>query len=500
LGAMAKSFIHHQTVKGLLYASVYTPRKVNGKKDNQPLYLGRVIDKERGLYRSKERGLFKYTLEDGFINLSSEIQAKQEERLILDFGDAFVLSQILRDHGYWDLFRSILPGWEDTLCTMVAYRVLRGGASRYAHDWWTGSYMRLLCPEAKVQSQRVSEFFLELGDERTQRRFFQRYLAMVSEGQKNHGILVDSTGLPNDIDFHLTATNNHNGVVSDEVRLILAVDRMTKLPLLFRYNAGNIVDVSTLKSTILELSSYGVNIDFSILDAGYYSEKNINTLYADGIRFITRLCSNRKLYKALVAERLDGLESSRNAVFYRDRLLYFKKVATELCGHGAYAYIAIDQKRRAEEVYSFMRRLTDAKHKDTPDEIDRKTKGMGVFVILSSENVDVSEILPLYYMRQTIEQVFDIYKNNGDLLPLRSHGEETFRGHLMLSFISTITYMLVNKLLEGSKFCAEGAFRVLQNQKCKVFDNSILIKEPVKKANEIANHLKIDLPLELPLR
>ena len=116
---------------------------------------------------------------------------------------------------------------------------------------------------------------------------------------------------------------------------------------------------------------------------------------------------------------------------------------------------------------------------------------------ISSENVEISEILPLYYMRQAIEQVFDLYKNNADLLPLRTHGEDTFRGHLMLSFLSTIAYMLVNHLLEGIKFTADGAFRVLHNLKCKVFDDCILIKEATKKENDIVGHLKIELPLKL---
>ena len=64
---MAKSFIHYQDIKGNLYASIYTPRKVNGKKDNQPQYLGRVIDKEKGVFKSKERGTFKYSIADGFL-------------------------------------------------------------------------------------------------------------------------------------------------------------------------------------------------------------------------------------------------------------------------------------------------------------------------------------------------------------------------------------------------------------------------------------------------
>ena len=493
---MAKSFIHYQEIKGILYASVYTPRKVNGKKDNQPQYLGRVVNKEQGIYRNKERGVFKYSLTDGFLPVAPEDQPAKKEKLILDFGDAYVLYQVLKEHGYWELFRSVLPGQEDTLCAMLFYRILRGGASCYACDWWAGSYLRVLCPNAKVESQRVSEFYAALGDERVQRQFFQQYLTKVCAGKKNHGILIDSTGMPNDIHFPLTAINNHNGVVSNETRLILAVDRLTQLPLLYRYNAGNIVDVSTLKSTIMELSAYGVGVDFSILDAGYYSEKNIRALYSQGIRFVTRLGPNRKLYKELLAAHAQSLESRSNVVFYRDRLLYIKCVPVNLCGHDAYAYVAMDHQRRSQELYSFMKGAFEDKHM-THEEIDLKASHKGVFVLLSSENMHVSEILPLYYTRQVIEQVFDLYKNNADLLPLRTHGENTFRGHLMLSFISTVAYMLFNRLLDGSRYCADGAFRALHTQKCKVFDNSVLVTEASKKINEIAKHLGIEIPLKI---
>lgn len=57
---------------------------------------------------------------------------------------------------------------------------------------------------------------------------------------------------------------------------------------------------------------------------------------------------------------------------------------------------------------------------------------LGVFILLSSEDMGAEEILPLYYTRQQIEQVFDIGKNNADLLPLRLQNEDAFRGHLML--------------------------------------------------------------------
>lgn len=495
---MAKSFIHYHNIKGLLYASVYTPKKVNGKKDNQEQYLGRVIDKEKGIYQSKNRGIFGYSLEKGYFEIHIPSKISKEEKLILNFGDAYVLYQILQRHGYWELFRSILPGWEDTLCTMLFYKLLRGGASCYAYDFWEGSYIRMICPKARVESQRVSEFYRRLGDERKQRQFFVQYLAKISDGQKNHGIIVDSSGMPNNIDFPLTAVNNHNGVISEETRLILAIDRITSLPLLYRYNAGNIVDVTTLKSTILELKSYGVNVDFSILDAGYYSEPNIKALYENSIRFVTRLKLNLKLYKSLVEENVDGLETSCNAVFYRDRLLYIKRVEIELYDdkYKANAYIAIDHQRRSDELYKYMKEAIGDKGLSR-EEIDLKAKSKGMFILISSESVEISDILPLYYTRQAIEQVFDIYKNNADLLPLRIHGEDIFRGYMMLSFLSTICYMLVNQLLDGIKFCADGAFRTLCNLKCKVFDDFILIKEPTKKQNDITAHLNIELPLKM---
>ena len=492
---MAKSFIHYRSIKGAVYASVCTPQKIKGKKDNQEQYLGRVIDKEKGIYRNRERGTFSYSLNHGYATY--EPMTNTEERLILNFGDSYVLHSILERHGFWALFSSALPAHKDTLCAMLLYRVLRGGASCYAADWWEGSYTRMLCPNAKLASQRISEFFKELGNEKVQRDFFPRYLSMVSEGQKNHGILVDSTGMPNDIQFPFTAVNNHNGVISNETRLILVVDRITGLPLLYRYAAGNIVDVTTLKSTILELNAYGVNVDFSILDAGYYSEKNVKALYNDNIRFITRLKPNLKTYKNLVAGNIGDLESACNAVFYRDRLLYIKRVEFELFERTAYAYIAIDYQRRHDETYAYIKKALEGK-KLNPDAIDSNTKTKGMFVIISSEQVEAAEILPLYYTRQAIEQAFDIYKNNADLVPIRTHGEETFRGHLMLSFLSTIALMQVNRLLDGIKYSAEGAFRTLNNLMCKVFDDKILVKEATKKENDIASHLDIELPLLLP--
>jgi transposase len=78
--------------------------------------------------------------------------------------------------------------------------------------------------------------------------------------------------------------------------------------------------------------------------------------------------------------------------------------------------------------------------------IDGNLSSLGLFIRISFAEINTMEVLPLYYARQQIEQVFDIAKNYADILPLRVHGEDTFRGHLLLCFIATI----ICKRLQGS--------------------------------------------------
>jgi hypothetical protein len=88
----------------------------------------------------------------------------------------------------------------------------------------------------------------------------------------------------------------------------------------------------------------------------------------------------------------------------------------------------MDQKRRNDDEYAFMKRMEDNKKKDTPDGIDLKTKGMGLFEILSSENTEVSKILSLYYTPQTMHSIrcmvafIGFFKLRGECQPLDNLG------------------------------------------------------------------------------
>ena len=489
---------------GQEYASLADTAR-NGSKVKQGYLgnLGRVVDKEAGIFQSRERGLFRYTLDDGYCDLPSAYLDKlgpksKAERLILDFGDSYFLHQFLEMQAFRDAFYKILPGQLDSLLSLVFYRILTDKkAYCYADTWWQGNYASILFPKAKIASQRVSEVLSAAGEEEVQREFFREYYRLLYGDQGTAGILIDSSGLPNASKMSVTQISNHNGDISLEARLIYVIDRKTGMPIYFRYCAGNIVDVTTLCTTLAELRQYGIAIDYAIVDAGYHDEKNVRELYKNNVSFITRLAPNRVLFKDVVKEHIPDLTTSANALRYGNRLLYMKKAPMELYGYSGFAYIGVDVDSRNQQ----MKRAAFAAMDDklTSEDADSKMAKLGVFVIVSSEDIGIGEILPLYYTRQQIEQVFDLGKNGADILPLRVQNEDTFRGHLMLTFLATVILQklqrdILAKRKKKDKTNPEGALFTLRNQKCKVYEDEIVPQEAVKSVNDVYNLFKIKCP------
>jgi hypothetical protein len=418
----------------------------------------------------------------------------------LDFGPEYVFSEALKKDGIWDIFASVLPKQSDTLMTLLLHSMLWSEACLYAEDFWLSSYARIAFPNAKLKSQRISEFLADLGDEAVFRRFFENYLAYVTRKSKTskHSIVIDSTGLPNAGHMDLTAMNVHNGVRSHEIRLIIAVDRITGYPLYFRYVKGNILDVSSLANTMSELSRYGIEVDHCILDAGYYRDENIKDLDYWKIPYLLRLKAGNTTYQSLINLHVAGLDSYENRVLYGEREVFIKCVPIDFHGSEAFAYVAIDLDRQSDERRKIYKKPPSDFQSDA--ERDEQLRTCGVFVLVSKLRIGVIEILPLYYSRQIIEQTFDFGKHYGNLLPLRIHSEPTFRGHTLISFMATASIMTIDRafLMAHPKAKNRTPFNFIQarsclrQMKCQVFDEHISVLEPDRKSNEIlkAMHIK----------
>ncbi len=501
-------YITYTVKNGTEYASLATSVRNGFKVTKQYTNLGKVIDKKHGIYKSRSRGIFHYDLASNtyskpdFSTLDIPVDYPQApkpstESLILDFGDAFFLDEFEKQSGFAGVLNKVNVHNRDTLKSMIAYYIFCHASNCHARTWWEGSYSRILYPAATMDSQRISEFLAELGSEGCFRDFFRAYHPFIkSSADAGENILIDSTGLPNNIHFPLAAVSNHNGEINREVRLIYVTQQETGLPIYFRYCPGNVIDASTLVRTMSELEDHGISTKSAILDAGYYNTDNIRELYLHGVSFVTRLKENLRLYKRLVSEYLPSLETMENFVSYNSRYAYIKCVECMLTDDcPGYAYIGLDIERKNSESHKLFQRAREKKLTDA--EVFNLMGRQGIFIIVSSEKMEKDKILPAYYTRQQIEQVFDIGKNYADMLPLRVQNEDTFRGHLLLTFAACIILKLIQDRLSKTKYNPVSMFMNLRNQKCKVYGNEIVTTEAFKKINDCYKLFDIQCPTTL---
>lgn len=495
------------------YASAGISKRDGEKTSIDVIYLGRVLDKEAGIYKSRERGVFTFDPDTGQFGAppdsfvpSEPIDRRQKRcRVSVDFGDAFFMDTYLHASGMMEIVDVIEYGNRDTLHAMLLFYMLSGLANCDAIHWYEGNIASLLYPKANLTSQRLSDFLASIGTPEQQMAFQKAYIKFImGHYSQDTNILIDSSGLPNSIHFPLTEKNVHNGKVSNETRLIFVVQKSSGLPLYYRAVPGNIVDVSTLSRIFLHLDSMGIDISSCIMDAGYNSGDNLDLFYDENhkcrIGFITRIGSGDKTFKALVGKELANIETKENFVKYEDRYLFIIKRPVMVGSNKdnpAWMYLGLDCGRMSDEQHRLLKRAK--RDSLSVNEVYDAMQNEGVFGILSGEDYTCEEILPAYYQRQAAEQIFDFAKNYTKLLPLRTSTDATFNGHLLLSYIATCVVKMIQLRLKEANLFFGSRLACLRNQKCTIYEDRIVTDSPQKEANDTYKAFGMNCPDSIPV-
>jgi hypothetical protein len=512
-----KSFIRYQNRNknrpDLIYGTLCTPKRENNKKINNEKWLGRVIDKEKQIYYTRELGYYNFSSDFCVQKLSSDVykyyadadnlkntkkglaikRKLEDNRQIVDFGSTFIIYEHIKKNNLELLFNFNSIQERDTFLSLIAYCIVESGGYSYANEWWENNYLKFMYPYADLRSHHISELLVKVGKEPFFRNFFENYLNYINKNETKNNILIDSTGLPKAIICPYAAINNHDSMFSNEIRLISVIDKGTGLPIYYRYVPGNVIDVNTLQNILFELKEYDINIDWLILDAGYYSEEILTELYDNNIPFMTKMVPSYKLYGLLVKKYAPNIINSDNLVLYGDRNLFIIKDSVTLFKNqiSAFAYICCDEDAKHNEFRDYMNKY-DPK-KVTDEQFAEDLLYQGIFIIITTIDLSIKDVIPCYYARQSVEQFFDFLKNDIDLLPLRIYNEQTFSGHLMISFIATIIYFAIDKELKKKGIAFSSALKSLKFLHGRIYKDKILPSIPTKKSNDIFKALKIKL-------
>jgi transposase len=182
-------------------------------------------------------------------------------------------------------------------------------------------------------------------------------------------------------------------------------------------------------------------------------------------------------------------------VKYGDRILFVKQKKVDLFGKEGYAHIVLDPERKGRETKKL---LIDAfEDKESEEErVEFELLKSGAMILVSSFEINKNEVVPLYYMRQTVEKLIGFAKDDLDLIPLRVHREETLRGYLLLIFITLIVFALMKKEI-GNDYTVEETLLTMRNLKCKVYNDELIVQELAKQQKEVIEKLGIIVPKKL---
>ena len=109
---------------GTVYASVVEGVRTGNKVTQRYIAnLGRVIDREKGIYKNRERGIYQYSLNSGYSQIPEKSAPAgtadlRKEKLILDFGDSYDLEKYLRTLPFYGSVCSAMAPDTDTLLSL----------------------------------------------------------------------------------------------------------------------------------------------------------------------------------------------------------------------------------------------------------------------------------------------------------------------------------------------------------------------------------------------
>jgi transposase len=426
-------------------------------------YLGKVIDAKKKKF---EKTLYR----------------RNQEKAILDFGDVHVVSTVYKRSKLKSIIKKTFGEHAGLIEMLVFNRILHPSPMKSVYYWASNTYVSITHDIGALETQKISRALKDIGSEEIQRKFFSSYAQAFKRSGCN---LFDITPLPTSISNNLAAWGYSDSNIEFQIKLALLVDKDHSMPLWFRMLPGNLTDVSTLTSTVKEAKKLGLRADLLILDRGFYSKNNIKALKKSNSGFLIPLPANTKLFNTIAAKYQRIEEDSSKTFMHGKRVLFGLKEMK----NSMYIYVVLDPQRRARERNELhAKRLIGS----PPMKFEIQLKRKGFMVLLSTEDMPISEAVSLYYTRDFAEKCFKYFKSDLEILPLRVHDEERLAGYLLINFLALALYLQLRTAeLDVS---LDDAFEILRGIKKKIYENEELVTEATKKQKEILNAFEIHVP------
>ena len=443
-----------------VYEAVSTWDKVKKSPTNNQICIGK-LDKDTGEFIASKR-----------LNpVQSAVRDPKVSATSLVIGTSMILDKITNELGLEVILRKAFPKTYKELLTLAYFIAQRGNALSHCVNW-SRSFQSPSCNP--LISQRISSLLSEQ-TECERQAFFKLWLKQI--GEDFYCYDITSISSYSEFNKYVKYGYNRDGEDLPQINLAMLLGQKTKIPVYYNRIAGNISDVSTLKHLIKTLSKLEVLRLHFVLDRGFYSRYNIDSLFDKRHKFIISVPNHVKWVQEVIDKFRDEIESPKYYQKVGNETLYMVAKPYKWNDKRAYVHVYYNPYRAAELHDKFMWNLLTYKEElitnkvvneheeyykryfiitETPrrgrkvefneKEIQRyKNRYGGFFVILTNDIKDTFEALRIYRNKDLIEKSFDDLKNQIDMKRLRVHRSNAMDGRLFVQFLALIYICAIRK-------------------------------------------------------
>jgi len=448
-------------------------------------YIGKMVD---GLFVPNKNYLLQQALD--------AVQHKESESGIpavfqRNFcGATWLFDEIGRKLGIADDLKACFPETWKQILSIAYYLILedRNPLSRFPR--WATNHRHPFA--ALIPSQRSSDLF-GLITEEAKRQFF---VLQAKRRMETEYLAYDTTSISSysNLIKQVRYGKNKDHDHLPQINLALLYGETSRLPVYYRKLPGNINDVVTIRQLLADIDYMALEKVKLVMDRGFYSEDNINSLYHNHLKFLIGVRVSLKFVQDVLDEVRDTMRSrssysSSHKLNYHSRTIdwhYQEKkkrsgtvVKTE---RRMYLHLFYNDQKAVDDKAAFNTLLDSleseirtshrvAEHEKLYDKyfsitrtpvrgisiepkeeaIALAEKDYGFFGLISNDIKDPLEALDVYRAKDVIEKAFGNLKERLNMRRTSVSSEQNLEGKLFVQFVALMHLAYIDKKMNDTQ-------------------------------------------------
>ena len=400
------------------YTTIYDKEKKGAKKITGKL-LGRITE-QHGFIPSGKRKLEK----------ALEVRNVTKPRC-KEFGVSYLITKKFSRH--IELLKVIFPDhWKSILaiayCRFVYRCPLKSIPFRLSQ-----SYLPELIDSRSFNEKTASTVLKSIGGLHEQKLAYMRSFIT-----RDEYLLMDATNIFSNSSLITLARKGYNNQMNfdGQFNLMYIYSAKTSIPVYYRLLPGNIREVRAFKNCLLEADLKDAII---VADKGFYSEKNVDLLFQENLKFILPLKRDNTLidYSFLA----NNTFKEENSYFtHEKRVIWFQEYYFPTDKRLS-LFLFLDEALRIKEEKDYLERIETHPESYSLEKYHARRNVFGTIALLTAiKNSTAEDIYQSYKSRMTIEVLFDGMKNVMEADHTYMQDEQTLEGWMFINHITLQWY------------------------------------------------------------